>query len=232
MATFSEIIYLVKGFPRLGDGDSRSNNYTDRELAFIINYYRAKIISQQMSKNREVDSSYVQSLGKVEVIRASKNECCDLDCDVDDVVYRVKEKLPSFISTKGNSIVPYIGTVDGNNKFTRSSYNKSVFDRFSLYTSKRTKYYELQGYIYITNPPTTNLKYITLQGVFEAPEKARNYFTCGCEDGTVDCSDGYNFDYPIKVSDVDIIVKMVADSEYRFAGMLPKDTLNDSRDAN
>lgn len=232
MATFNEIIYLIKEIPRQGDGDSRSNNYTDRELAFIINYYRAKIIAQQMSKNREVDSSYIQTLGKVEVIRASKNECCDLDCDIDDVVYRIKEKLPSFVSTKGNSIISYIGTVDGNNKFTRTSYNKSAFDKYALYTSKRTRYYELQNYVYITNPPVSSLKYITIQGVFEAPEKANDYFTCGCVEEVKDCSQGYEFNYPIKASDIDIILKMIADSEYRFANILPKDTLNDSRDAN
>lgn len=230
MATFNEIIYLLKDIPRQGDGESRSNNYTDRELAFIINYYRAKIISQQLSKNKEVDSAYLQSLGKVELIKASKSECCLPDCDINDVVYRTKEKLPSFISSKGNSIIPYIGTIDGSYKFTKTSFNKVEFDKYSIFTSKRTKYYEIENYLYITNPPTSSFKYMLVQGVFESPEFANEFHSCGCT--TTACDTGFDFDYPIKISDIDLILKMTIESEYRFANILPKDTLNDSRDAN
>ena len=232
MATFNELIYLVKDIPRQGNGESRSNNYTDRLLAFIINYYRAKILNQQLTRNKEADSAYIQTLGKVELIRASKNECCDFDCDINDVIYRTKEKLPSFISSKGNSQISYIGTIDGNNKFTRTSYNKVPFDKYALYTAKRPKYYELQNHIYIVNPPVSSIKYITIQGIFESPEKANEYFTCGCTNDSLDCSSGYEFDYLIKASDIDTILKMIIESEYRFANILPKDLLNDSKDAN
>jgi hypothetical protein len=230
MATFNELIYLLKDIPRQGDGESRSNNYTDRELAFIINYYRAKIIAQQLSKNKEVDSAYLQTLGKIELVKSSKNECCLPDCDINDIIVRTSERLPSFISSKGNSVIPYIGTIDGSYKFTKTSFNKTEFDKYSIFTSKRTKYYEIENYIYITNPPTSSFKYLLVQGVFEAPEAANEFHTCGCTTAT--CEEGYNFNYPIKVSDIDTLLKMVIESEYRFANILPKDTLNDSRDAN
>lgn len=230
MATFNELIYILKDIPRQGNGESRSNNYTDRQLAFIINYYRAKIISQQSSKGKEIDSAYVQTLGKVELVKASKSECCLIDCDINDVVLRTVEKIPNFISSKGNSIVSYIGTIDGGYRFTKTFFNKIEFDKYAIITSKRTKYYEVGGYIYITNPPTSNFRYMLVQGVFEAPEAANEFHICGCT--TTNCDEGFNFDYPIEISDIDTILKMTIDSEYRFANILPKDTLNDSRDAN
>ena len=85
MATFAEIIYTVKNLPRMGNGDSRSNPYTDRQLAFIINYHRAYLLKQYKDKGRYLSPNHVQTLGKVELITTSKHECCLPDCDIGEV---------------------------------------------------------------------------------------------------------------------------------------------------
>lgn len=229
MPKFSEVIYTVKNLPRGGNGDSRSNPYTDRQLAFIINYHRAVLIKQYKDKSKYISQNHTQTLGSVEVIQASKNECCDIDCDLGDIVYRTKNPIPRVIDTNGWNLITYVGTIDGLTNWQRTTYNKLSLDKYSKYTGKRPKWYELNNYLYIANPPSKLLKYINIQGVFEDPLAANNFKECGC-DGE-DCFKGYEFDYPMNSSDIPIIIKLIASSELAMSGMLPKDEKNDSRDA-
>jgi hypothetical protein len=229
MSTFAEVIYTVKNLPRAGNGDSRSNSYTDRQLAFIINYYRALLVKQYKDKGRYISPNYVQSLGKVEVQKASKHECCDLDNDIGDCIYRIVNPLPRPIDTNVLNLITYVGTVDGLKSWQRTTFNKVQFDKYAKYTANTVKWYELNNYIYIVANGIKNLKYINIQGIFEDPLAANNYKDCGCEGE--DCFKGYNFDYPMNSSDIPTIVKMIASTEYSMSGLLPKDERNDSKDA-
>lgn len=228
MATFSEIIYTVKNLPRGGNGDSRSNSYTDRQLAFIINYYRALLIKQYKDKSRYISGNHVQSLGKVKLIKASKHECCLPDCEIGDNVYRTETPIPRVVDTNMWNLITYIGTIDGLNPWQRTTFNKFSFDKYSKFTGKNTKWYELNNYIYVVNPPSKALKYINIQGIFEDPTAANDYKDCGCEGE--DCFKGFDFDYPMNSSEIPTIIKMITDSEYRMAGMMPRDDKNDSKD--
>ncbi len=228
MSTFAEVIYTVKNIPRMGNGDSRSNSYTDRQLAFIINYYRALLIKQYKDKGRSISGNYVQTLGKVEVQKASKHECCDIDTDIGDCIYRIVNPLPRAVDTNTWNLITYVGTVDGLNSWQRTTFNKVQFDKYAKYTGKRIKWYELNNYIYIVANGIKNLKYINIQGVFEDPLAANDYRDCGC-DGE-DCFKGYEFDYPMNSSDIPTIIKMIGATEYSMSNLLPRDDKNDSRD--
>lgn len=231
MSTFSEIIFTVKNLPRRGNGDSDDNSYTDRQLAFIINYYRATLIKQYKDKARYISQNYVQSLGKVELVKSSKQECCLPDCDIGDIVYRTLNPIPRVVDTNGWNLITYVGTVDGNNNYTRTNFNKVAFDSYAKYTGTNTKWYELNNYIYIVNPPTKILKYISIQGVFENPKDAIDFNDCGCI--SEDCfKSGFDFDYPMNSSDIPIIIKLITSSEYTMSGILPKDDTNNTKDDN
>lgn len=228
MALFSEIISLIKNLPRKGDGDSDDNSYTDRMLAFIINTQRAVLIKQGKDKGRYLSQNYVQSLGKVEIQKASKHECCITDNDIGDCIYRIKEPLPTPVDTNGLNLITFVGTVDGLTNWQRTSFNKVQFDSYAKYTADRIKWYQLNNYIYIVAKGVKNLKYINIQGVFESPEKANDYRDCGCIGE--DCFKGFDFDYPMNSSDIPVIIRLIAASELAMSGMLPKDEKNDSRD--
>ncbi len=229
MAKFNEIIYSIKNLPRAGNGDSRSNSYTDRLLAFTINYYRALLIKQYKDKSRYLSQNLTQDLGKVELIKASKHECCEVDGDIGDCIFRTKFPIPRVIDTNSWNLITYVGTIDGLTSWQRTTYNKVNFEQYAKYTGSRTKWYELNNYIYIVNPPTKNLKYVNIQGIFEDPIAANDFKDCGCEGE--DCFKGYEFDYPMNSSDIPTIIKLIAASELSMSGMLPKDEKNDSRDA-
>lgn len=228
MATFSEIIHIIKNLPRRGDGNSDDNPYTDRMLAFIINTHRSVLIKQNKDKGKIISGNYVQNLGKVEIIKASKHECCTTDPDIDDCIYRILNPLPTPVDTNSLNLITYVGTIDGMTNWQRTTFNKVQFDSYAKYTGNRPKWYQLNNYIYIVSKQLKNLKYINIQGVFESPEKANDYKDCGCEGE--DCFKGFDFDYPMNSSDIPIIVKLIASSELAMSQLLPKDERNDGRD--
>ena len=70
----SEIVYNIKNL--IGGGiNSDDLNLRDSQFAFIIAYYRSKLLKQDQDKGRDNLELYKQNLGKVEVMMADKNEC-------------------------------------------------------------------------------------------------------------------------------------------------------------
>lgn len=225
MALFSELIYNVKNLRRNGRV-SDDDSFTDRQWAFIINYYRAKIVRQDIAKSRVVSGNQVQNLGKVTLIKADKNECCDIH----DCVLRIEKPLPNAIDTDVHPLITYVGLLNGTKSFQRTTYERAIYDQHSKYTGKQPKYYELGNYIYILNPPTNNLKYINIQAVFEDPKAAVKYRTCDCEQNEETCYIGYDFKYPLSIDKIDTLVKMIMEAEEKFSLIQPSDKTNDTAD--
>lgn len=228
MALLSEIIATLRDLPRRGNGDSDDNNYTDRQLAFVINYYRALLIKRDKDKGKYITEYYVQDLGKVELVKADPHTP---GCPVDPLigcVLRTKEKLPVPIDTNSQSLVTFVGSMEGQ-PFQRTNYNKSQFGMFSKYSGKLTKWYQVDEYVYIINPPSPTMKYINIQGVFEDPVKA-HLFVKTCEGQ--DCADenDFDFEYPMSLTLVDSIYKLYIQTEVRSATALPNDTTNNTKD--
>lgn len=231
MAKLSEIIATIRNLPRGGEGDSDDNAYTDRALAFIINYYRAKLIEQDVNKGKYLTQFYAQTLGKIRLINVSKSECGLPDCDIDDSILRIENPLPKTIDTNDKNLITYVGTVDGSIPYQRTTFQKVHFDRYAKYTGSRTKYYELDQYIYIINPPNKNLKYITITGVFENPLQANDYKNNNC-DTTNNCLNPFDMEYPLGLKYLDTIYKLMLASEYRFNNILKNDISNNTQDDN
>lgn len=230
--TFDKIIYLLMDLPRMGDGESDDNPYTDRMLATIINNKRATLVKQDKDKGKIMSSDYEQSLGNVELVKVSAIDCCDYDPDLGDCILRTKNPIPAAVDTNGWDLLTYVGTVDGLTNFQRTTYQKVGFDKHLRWSKFIPRYYTMNTqaglHIYIVNPPTNVTKYITIRGIFEEPEIANTYITCGC--GDLDCFQGYKFEYPMKANHIDVIIKMVTDTDYRMSRILPKDETNDIRD--
>lgn len=227
----SEIISTVRNLSRGGQGDFDDNAYTDRQLAFIINYYRVKLVDQDINKGKYLTQYYVQTLGKVRLVRTSKTECGLPDCDLEDSVLRTENPIPKTIDTNSQNLITYVGTVDGNKSYQRTSFQSVRFDTFAKYTGGRTKYYELGGYLYIVNPPTNHLKYITITGAFEDPLQVNEFKSTSCDDSDY-CFNPFDMEYPLSMKHVDTIYKLIVNTEFRFNNILKFDTENNTKDDN
>ena len=231
MAKLSEILSTIKNLPRGGQGDSEDNAYTDRQLIFIINYYRAKLIEQDINKGKYLTQFYTQTLGKVRLIKSSRIDCGLPDCDINDSILRIENSLPKVIDTNDKNLLTYVGSIDGSNHYQRTTFQKVKFDKFAKFTGNKTKYYELNDYIYIINPDSKNLKYITINGVFEDPLKANEFKINNCDSNDT-CFDPFEMEYPLGLKYLDTIYKLMLNTEYRFNNILKFDTNNNSQDDN
>lgn len=231
MAKLSEILFTIKNLPRGGQGDFDDNAYSDRQLIFIINYYRAKLIQQDINKGKYLTQYYNQTLGKVRLIQASKTSCNLPDCDIGDSILRTENSLPKAIDTNDKNLLTYVGAFDGSKPFQRTTFQKVNFDKYAKYTGDKTKYYELDNYLYIVNPPSKNLKYIAITGVFENPLEVNEFKINTCDEDN-DCFDPFNIEYPLGIGYLDTIYKLIIATEFRFNNILKFDTVNDSQDTN
>ena len=225
MATLNQIIFNLKNLRRAGrvsDDDSIS----DRQWAFIVNYYRAKLVKQDAQKNRLISGNIVQNLGQVTLITADKNECCEIG----DCILRIETPLPAAVDTDQYPLITYVGLLNGTKSFQRTTYERAVYDQHAKYTGKQPKWYQLGKYIYIVNPPSKALKYINIQGVFEQPEQAVKYRTCDCPGNNETCYTGFDFEYPLPIDKLDTVYKMIMEAEAKFANILPQDKSNDTND--
>lgn len=217
----SEIIYNIKNL-RAGGIQSDDENISDDQYAFIIDYYRAKLIKQELEKGKNIKDLYTQNLGKVEISKFDKNECCEID----NCTLRSKLQIPKPMESNNGLNITFVGLLDGT-PFQRYTFNSSYWKKYNKYTKLSPGYYYQNGYIYLVDVPNIMLSYINIQGVFEDPKEAEEFRTCKCPDNNVACIDSFNFEYPIPQYLIDTIIKMIADSELRLT-LNQLDTTNNS----
>ncbi|MFA5758697.1 MAG: hypothetical protein WC942_04970 [Clostridia bacterium] len=207
----SEIIYNIKNL-RAGGLQSDDENISDEQYAFIINYYRAQLIKQEIEKGKNVKDLYIQNLGKVAISKADKNECCD----VSNCALRTTLKIPKPVESTTGLNLTFVGLLNGT-PFQRYTFNSSIWKKYNKYTKNSPGYYYQNGYIYLLNVPNIMLSYINIQGIFENPQEAVGFSTCKCPDNNTECISGFDFEYPIPPYWIDTIIKMMATSELKLA---------------
>lgn len=222
--TKAEIIYNIRNLTS-GGITSDDTKLSDEQWSYIIDYYRARLIKQDLEKGRTNISIYEQSLGKVPLILADVNECCGEGCAL-----RTEFKIPTPLVT-GDDMILFVGLTDNTPIMLdkKGSINWSLHNK---YTGKDSRWYYDNGYIYIVNPPTKMLSEIVIRGPFESPYDALKFRTCDCPANELSCSDfdPYNTEYPLPLHQVDVIVKMIAQTELRLLKSSPDDTSNDGQD--
>ena len=223
----SELIYNVKNL-RAGGIQSDDENLSDRQLAFIINYYRAKLIRQEVQRNGSVGREDLQDLGKISLIQADPHEC---PCNEGDCLLRTELPVPKSIRQSGkNHGFSFVGMYGGMS-WQESTWQAAPWTTFDKYTGDKTKWFIKGRYMYILNPADTMLSYMNIQGIFEDPKEANEYRDCGCDE-TPECIEGFDYEYPISAHLVDTLMQMIMGNEIRWSTLIPEDTSNDSLDSN
>jgi hypothetical protein len=221
----SEIVYNIKNL-MAGGLESDDSNVSDTQIAFMIGYYRAKLLKQDQEKGRFNIELYTQNLGKVSLIQSDK-DCCESVCGL-----RTEKKIPKPLETHTGLNISYVGLSDGR-PFTKIYSSTSFWSRGRKFTSKEPKWYYENGFIYILDPPTLMLDEIYIRGVFEDPYVAEHFKVCECPANNLDCSSVFetmDFEYSLPLHHVDTIVKLVAETELRILRSFPSDVTNDSLD--
>lgn len=205
-----------------GGVQSDDASLTDRQLMFIVDYYRAKLLRQDQDKGRFTQSLYIQNLGCVPVSQGDKND----KCDIDDCILQT-DILPKPLETNAGANLTFVGTSNGT-PFQMKPHNAMFWKRAAKWTGKEPAWYFQSGKIKLVDPPTMMFSDLNVQGIFERPSEAKEFMTCACPDNNEDCFSGFEFDYPMPLHHVDIIVKLVAETELRILTSIPIDNSNNS----
>lgn len=227
MATLNQIIYGYKNYRR-GGIQSQSESISDRLVAFSINYYRAKLIKEYIEKGRSLPSLLHQSLGEVPLIKADLNE----NCEINECILRTETEIPTPLNSQLGELITYIGGIDGKSPYSKVSHSTSYLATYAKYTGKNPMWYQMGTFIYIKNPPSTILKFIAIHGIFEDPTKVNVFKSLNCsESPEIVCDEfDYDYEYPLPADMIDVIYKLMMDSELRLGLIVPQDTLDNGRD--
>lgn len=226
----SEIVYNIRNLIA-GGILSDDENLSKLQVGFMVNYYRAKLLKQDQDKGRLNQTLYTQNLGLVDLIQADKNECCALGFTT-ECILRSKFKVPRPLETNQSLNFTFVGLLDGT-PFTQVTHNSAYWSFAAKYTGKITKWYYLNGYIYLLNPSSIMLDAINIQGIFEDPLEANRFKSCDCPGNNIDCDNAFSsfeFDYPLPLHHTDTIVKLVAQSEVALLRAFPTDVSNNGID--
>ncbi len=220
MATINELIFQIKNI-RSGGIQSDDTKLSDEQILDQINYYRAKIVRQEIDRGGLLDPLLVQSLSKgngLEVERVKFNRGEPLS---GRTVFRTKDKLPRAIATTKNNLVTFVGDNLLGKSYQRTTPYKVQLDVTRSITGLVPKWFEFDERIYIINEdPLTN---IVVQLVAENPLKVIEF------NGELNIYNPFDIEYPISDTMRDSLYKLIADTELKILGIT--DDTNDGQDS-
>jgi hypothetical protein len=143
--TLGEIIYNAKNL--LNKGQSTDDfNLSDRQWSFIVNYYRAKLVKQQLQKGKLSDKFKQRTV---------------IDYNPTTGAF----DLPSDVIEDG---ITYVGTHE--RQFTQVSFNARPFRKYAKVTSNWPRWYRAPKAIRLDNENSRVVKKLRVEGVFENPK--------------------------------------------------------------
>lgn len=209
---FNKLIYDISNLAT-SFRQSDDNPLSDRQIAFWINSYRSKLAQQSLSKGDKLSEAFYQTIDKVEIEQITSN--------LGDCLYRTKIPIPQPIFSKLKDQLAYVGPEDGSKNYDKLEFHDLQFIGFSKYAKKYPHYGLKDNYIYLYIPSTFNVKYISIRGVFEEPEKVEYL-----KDPFI----GFEFSYPIAGYMIPTIKDMIMEKELRIGLTTKEDIINDGRE--
>lgn len=219
MATYNELIYNLKNLYEGGIG-SDDDNIADDQIIFMFDYYRAKLIREDLMKGRSISPFLIQEIGCMELETVDKSDCCDIKTDC--YILKTKEKLPKVIEVYDKNLIVYIGSPDHETSFPLGSEVQNKWAKYNKYTSDAVRSFIRGDYLYIINSDT--IDFVTVQAVFENPKEIAKFKTC---DGKPCFS--YEDQYPVSAHMISVITQLISERELRLMNTFPGDTINDAK---
>jgi len=204
--------------------DSGENNYSfripDIQIAYWNHQIRSKLISQDISKRKDITDSWVQVITCVAIVQVDASECCTITTNCYNL--RTELKIPKTIETYGDNLILRVTTPNGN-IIAKSNPFKANYNKYNKYTSDKPTWYIKNGYIYITSFDL--LETINIYGIFDNPEELSIFTQCG------NCF-SWEDEYPVSMKMASDITDIVVKTKILPFLQFPQDTSNDSLSQN
>ena len=184
---------------------SESENISRIQVEQWIHQYRAYLIKQDLDKGREVNPSYVQTIGPLHVSKVSK---CTNEYD-----YISDEELPKFIDLHFGSGLLAVKDLNGN-LIQVGTETKAKYQTSRKYTCSDYIAYIKNNHLYLSGPE--HLEYVVIESILEDPTEAG------------DCFDRDDAPYPVPANMIPIIKQMIFERELNIMSQMPTDNTNNS----
>lgn len=218
--TINELIYNVR--MEIKDFKSDDIKLSDRNIEFLINFLRVKLIRQDVQKQKSTSPNYEQSLGVLELENVDKSE--DSDFPTGTNILRSVKEIPTPIDVDGSELITGIYGLDGGNRIDFKPRVQAIKNSWTKYASKRLVAYYSGNRLYIVNC-LNELENIIVDGVFENPREVAKFKK---KDGEP-C---YNPDvdrYPISGHMIDMMNSLIKRQELDLYFRLIEDKINDGQ---
>lgn len=194
---------------------------SDRQIEFMINYIREKLIVQQLQKGRSISSNIKQDLGQVALQKVDK---ADGTIAIGKDILRTIAKVPQPIELDQQDLFTYIGGLDKQSSIPYKTKANVRWNKYNKYSSKEPLSYYSNGYIYITNCSNPSLRYINIEGVFLNPRDVHSF---KYPNGTP-CYNPDTDNYPMSGRMVDIMNDLIKTKELNLFFQIPEDNTNNA----
>ena len=211
----SKIIYTIQEL-RSKFSQSDDNPLSDRQVLFILNYYRSFLIRQDMEKGRPLSPFIIQEL-TLDLEKADKG----IGFETRDKILRTTIEIPKPIEGHMHDYLTYVGRADFEDRWTQLDLQSLKSVAYTRHAGRFPRWFARESKIYIKFPPTCTVSKVLVRGVFEEPEIVAKLA------GKILPFTGQEWDYPISNNMLSTIIRMLEESEFKFTFAIPKDHEND-----
>ena len=211
----SKIVYSIQDL-RSKFSQSDDNPLSDRQVLFILNYYRSFLIRQDMEKGRPLSPFVMQEL-TLDLEKVDKG----IGFTTNDKILRTVIEIPKPIEGHMHDYLTYVGRVDFEDRWTQLDLQSLKSVNYTRHAGRFPRWFARESKIYVKFPPTCTVKKVLIRGVFEEPELVAKLA------GKIGPFQGQEWDYPISNNMLSTIMRMLEESEFRFTFAIPKDHEND-----
>lgn len=211
---------LIKDIQRIAASGPIPDDFRipDRQVELWITELRSKLISQQISKNKDISDIWIQRIGCLELEQVDKAECCDIETEC--LILRSVRRLPQTIESSDANFIVAVTGLDGTH-ITPTTRYRQRYKRYSRYTGRNKGWFIKDNYLYVINDDL--LQYVNVDGIFDDPRELAEFKTC-----TGEFCFTYDSSYPISAKMAGEITDIIVATKVRALLSIPQDTTNDS----
>lgn len=198
-----------------------------KQIYFIIHNVRAKLIREDLMKNRSISDNIKQLLQCLEVEQVDASMCCNVEIDCD--VYRTLLQIPQPIELYQKDLITKIGP----NQIGARSYPIVPIERipylgFTPFAGINNAVYAsiVNRYVFLFQPKSKNklIKRINVEGVWTDPTALTNYTNCSGQPCYTD--DSY---YPISAHMIEPLTQIIIQNYLKLESQAPNDMTGNAR---
>lgn len=222
MPTLRQIIFNFRN-PASGGKSTRDRGLSDRQIAYIAQICRAKLIGEFVVKTTTQESpvQFEQDLGCVTLTDADAADCASINWNG-----QIKKvKIPPILDLPQNGGLTFFGLIDKRTRIYLPDMQYGDLDDHVPFKKKNNiKAFMVGDWIYVYGVGSENLGVVNIRGIFSEPTLVQTFGATGF---TPRCFDWDADNYPISPVLEQDLYDMMNAKYLNILASAPEDIKND-----